>query len=123
MVERETEPHRWPGDDLAIADHRALGNTSDPKDRAFRPVNDRGECLDAKHSHVADREGPAADIFAAQLSLPSAIGDVADCLGNLQQRSSIAVSDHGNDQAVFDGDGHANVDVRVKLNSLVDEAG
>ena len=81
------------------------------QDPCLRRVDDGCESLDGSvHSHVADGEGTALELFGLQFAILGAPGQIFDLSGDAFQSQAFDTLDNGRHQADRGGDGHTDVD-------------
>src|SRR5262245_15100049 len=68
VVAGERQYHRRLDGGLAVQRDDTIRDTADGENRRLRRIDDRVEGIDAVHTEVADREGPALDVGRPQLA-------------------------------------------------------
>ena len=81
--------------------------------RDFRRIDDGAEFADAEGAEVADGERAAGHFVLLESLAAGTIDQVFAALADFLQAHLVNVAEDGNDQAVGDGDGDAEIDVAV----------
>jgi hypothetical protein len=110
MIIRERDIHHGPDDDLAVYGHGPLLDGMHAEDAGLRRIDDgRGEER-TKHAAIGDGEGAALKFGRLQFAFFGAVGEVANGTFDVGEAQALGISQNGNHEAAFAGDGHADVE-------------
>src|SRR5438093_904122 len=109
VIARDRQRHPPPDSEPGVIDHRHAPDRPDREDRALGWIDDGRELGDVEHAEVRDREGCPRQLLDPELAIPRALGQVAGLDGDPGEWLSVAVAQHGRDEAVLERDGDADV--------------
>ena len=112
VVGGEGERGQGAGDEGAVGgDDRAGGDAADGQDGGLGRVDDGGEVVDAVHTQVGEGEGAALEVGEAQAASAGARAEVGELAGEFVEAVAAGVVDDGDEEALVDAGGDADVDV------------
>ena len=114
MIVRQCKIRHLPNSNVVVAVCRgqnlcSLFDRADAEDRDLRLIYDRRSIKTTENTGIRDGKCSALHLVRFEAFCPGTVRKVVCCDGELRQRKSIGVSDHRNDQAPIESDGHAEI--------------
>ncbi len=113
VVGAEGEREHVADDDLAVADDGALLGGADGEDGDLGRIDDGAEFADAEGAQVADGEGRAGHLVLLEACDAGAVDEINAALADFAEAHEVDVAEDGDDEAIGDGDGDAEIDVAI----------
>src|SRR6266851_1822458 len=109
VVAAHRQPQPSPHADPIAVRHRLRCDGADRNDPRLGWIDHGGELIDVEHPEIRDTECGACVLLWLEAAVARLPGQVAGLRADLAQRFQVRIANHRRDEAVFDGDRHADV--------------
>src|SRR5690606_36472865 len=113
VIARHGDLHHFRRGYLTVLQTEFFIDRADGQDAGVGWVDDGGEFFNAEHTEIGHGEGIALHLLGLEFFLAGFVGQGADELADIAQAHAVGPKQHGYEEALVHGNGHADIDVLV----------